>query len=533
MIVDLRGIPDKTTINADVAIIGSGPAGITLAKELGDSGVTVALFESGGEDYDADVQALYSGRNVGLPYYDLDVTRLRFLGGSSNHWEGMCRPIDDEDFAAHDWIPLSGWPIEAASLQGYYRRAQEILELGPYEYDAATWLKRLNTTMLGTIPFSPEIVDHTVWRFKKGGPVRFGAKYRDYLQKSPSVTTYLNASVTELMTNQSGDRIESFTISTLDHKSYTATARIFVVAAGGIENPRILLASNKGAHANGIGNAHDQVGRYFMEHVAAPVGQLVLSDEDTPTQLYTNFAHEFVVDGVTAQAGMVLRPEVREKMKLLNTILTLEMDAPAGLTAVNNLKHSFTTGIRPASLTEDLITVIRNFDGIFSYYYQKKFKQQLPKTDTFTLYARAEQAPNPESRITLDPENRDALGIPSLKLHWALTELDLHSLRQTGTAIGQESARLGIGRLRIADWLQDPSPQPAGIVGGGHHHMGTTRMSGDPKTGVVDADCRVHGVNNLFIGGSSVFSTCGFANPTHTLVALALRLGETIKSALV
>jgi choline dehydrogenase-like flavoprotein len=533
MIVDVRGIPDGTTIDADVAIVGAGPAGITLANELGDAGVTVALFESGGQDYDPDVQALYAGENTGLPYYDLDVTRLRYLGGSSNHWEGMSRPLDDEDFAAHAWIPLSGWPIGASSMQGYFRKSQEILELGPYEYEADAWLRWLKNENLGTIPFDREVVGQGVWLFRKTGPVRFAAKYGDYLDKSPHITTYLNASITELVTSPSGDKIESFTISTLDRKTYRAQARIYVLAAGGIENPRILLASNKGAHANGVGNAHDQVGRYFMEHVGAPIGHLVTSSPDVPTEFYTNFAHEFVVDGITAQAGMILRPQVREKMGLLNTIVTMETATPEGMDAVNKIKRGVATGIMPANLTNDMITVIRNLDGIASYYYQKKIKQQLSTTDTFTLYGRAEQVPNPNSRITLSPERRDALGIPSIELNWAVTDLDIHSLHQTAVTIGQEAAKLGIGRVRVADWLLENNPQPADIVSGGHHHMGTTRMSGDPKAGVVDADCRVHDVNNLFIAGSSVFPTGGFANPTHTLVAMALRLGEAIRSALV
>lgn len=533
MIVDVRGIPDGTTIDADVAIIGAGPAGITLARELGDAGVRVALFESGGRDYDPDTQALYAGENTGLPYYDLDVTRLRFLGGSSNHWEGMCRPLDDEDFHAHPRIPLSGWPVEASAMQGYFRKAQEILELGPYDYEAGAWLKRLNDKRLGTIPFDPEVVGHGVWLFRKDGPVRFAEKYRDYLDKSAHVTTYLNASITELVTGGSGDSIESFRISALDRKTYKATARMYVLAAGGIENPRVLLASSRGAHAAGVGNAHDQVGRYFMEHVAAPIGHLVTSSDDVPTQFYTNFAHEFVANGITAQAAMMVRPEIRKRMGLLNTMVTLKTATPEGLSAIDSLKRGITTGIVPANLSDDLISVIRNLDGIVSYYYQKKIKQELPTTDTFVLYGRAEQAPNPDSRITLSPDHRDALGIPSVMLNWAINDLDIHSLRQTSVVLGQEAAKLGIGRVRMADWLQENTPQPANVVGGGHHHMGTTRMSSDPKTGVVDADCRVHGMTNLYVAGSSVFPTGGSANPTHTIVAMALRLGESIKSALV
>jgi choline dehydrogenase-like flavoprotein len=229
---------------------------------------------------------------------------------------------------------------------------------------------------------------------------------------------------------------------------------------------------------------------------------------------------------------MILRPQVRREKRLLNTIVTLVTEPPAGLAAVNNLKHSWNTGIRTASLTDDVLTVIRNFDGIFSYYYSKKVSKQLPKTDTYTLYGRSEQIPNPDSRVSLSPGDRDALGIPRLRMNWAVDALDLHSMRQTAVAIGEEAARTGIGRVRVADWLQEGAERPSGVVGGGHHHMGTTRMSADPKSGVVDADCRVHGVNNLFIGGSSVFATGGFANPTHTLVALALRLGDTIKGVL-
>jgi choline dehydrogenase-like flavoprotein len=147
------------------------------------------------------------------------------------------------------------------------------------------------------------------------------------------------------------------------------------------------------------------------------------------------------------------------------------------------------------------------------------------------VVARAEQAPNPASRVMLS-EERDAFGLPRIALDWQLLDVDKRSLKVTMEALDRELRRLSLGRVEPSAWLDEPEtpwvadPLVSNHPVGGYHHMGTTRMATSPRRGVVDADCRVHGLGNLYVAGSSVFPTGGWANPTLTILALALRLGD-------
>ena len=274
MFIDANTLDSGAVIQADICIIGAGAAGISLAREFIGSSLRVCILESGGFEYDDDTQTLFEGENIGFPYYDLKSLRLRFFGGTTNHWAGACRPLDAIDFEKRDWVPHSGWPFSKTELDPYYEKAHVLCELGPYDYDPGTW----ESDESPRLPINDERVNTAM--FQISPPTRFGSVYRAELKNAQNITTYLNANVIDIETSQQGDRVQRVAVTTHDQSvSFTVNAKQIVLATGAIENARVLLACNKQVAA-GLGNQHDLVGRYFMEHLSLP-GAIYLPSSDT------------------------------------------------------------------------------------------------------------------------------------------------------------------------------------------------------------------------------------------------------------
>ena len=515
MHTDARALEDGTLIEGDLCIVGAGAAGISVALEWVGARRRVLLLESGGFEYDARLQELYRGEIVGLPYYPLQAARLHYFGGTTGHWAGFCATLDPIDFERRDWVPHSGWPFPRAHLDPYYARACRVLELGPYEFDAAQWQRR--DPALVPFPLDPAVAWTKMWQFSP--PTRFGTRYRDAIVRSPNVHLYTHATVCEIDANESLTAVDELRVRTLEGKTHRVRARQYVLAASTIQNARLLLASNRRAAA-GLGNAHDLVGRYFMEHLEMPSGVLATSGARPPgTAMY---AFEF--GRTKARGELALAAGVQRERRLLNATVSL---TPGGLT--EEAKSTFQWA------TPDVVDGMRARPAGAA-------GDSAPAGDTavapreeprvFHLLTRQEQAPNPASRVTLSTA-RDALGVPRARLDWRLTPLDRGSFRAFYAALGREVGRAGVGRVRMREWVLEPpdAPWPASL-GGGWHHMGTTRMHDDPTRGVVDAQCRVHGLANLWVAGAAVFPTAGCANPTLTLVALSLRLSDRLREAL-
>ena len=259
--VDARSVPDGSRVVADVCIIGAGAAGITLARELTRRATSVVVLESGFLESDVDTQALYDGDTRGLAYFPLgeDRTRTRQFGGSTNQWTGECRPLDALDFEARDWVPDSGWPFGLDELRPWYEQAQTVCELSPSGYGAADWPPHARPLAPGDDRIVPVAIQFSP-------PTRFGVAYRDELSASANAMVYLGANVVDLETSRSPTSVDTARVACLDGRRFTVAARTFVLATGGIENARLLLAAN-GVHRAGLGNEHDLVGRYFMEHL--------------------------------------------------------------------------------------------------------------------------------------------------------------------------------------------------------------------------------------------------------------------------
>jgi choline dehydrogenase-like flavoprotein len=510
MHIDARTLDDGAVLEGDICIVGAGAAGISMALEWIDTPYRVLLLEGGGFEVETEMQDLYDGETTGQRYFPLQSSRLHYFGGTTGHWAGFCAPFDALDFEPRPWVPHSGWPLRRADLDPFYARAQPLLELGPYNYDAAYWEDP--DAGLVRMPLDADRVWTKIWQFSP--PTRFGTHYRDAIVNAPNIHLYTHANVCNIEANEPAAQVERLDVRTLTGKTHAVRARCYVLACGAIQNARLLLASNGQAPA-GLGNDHDLVGRYFTEHLEVNSAYLLMPAPG-PMQLYLlNFFE------TPARGELALTASLQEELRISNGTVSL-------------LPRTLTEGT-PAwidQFTDDARESIQRWDAM-----ERAYKAgTLAKTDPsryreYLLFTRLEQAPNPDSRVTLSSE-RDALGVPRAHLHWQLSDLDHRSIRAMYEVLGHEMGRTGLGRVQLMDWLRGDDPAWPSILGGGWHHMCTTRMSEDPRTGVVDADGKVHGISNLYVAGSATFATGGAANPTLTLVALTLRLSDHLKRRL-
>jgi len=531
MILDLRALDDGQNFEADICVIGSGPAALSFALQyLGTSKTKIIMVESGGLDGEAEVQELYEGLSVGIDLPNgLDGSRLRFFGGSSNCWAGACTPLDAIDFEARPWVADSGWPITRDDLLPHYATAQGICNAGPFIYDD----RNLSPADLSSkIPFAPDRLETGYWRFSN--EPRFGSFYRESIKNAANVTTILHANATGLNANGTADHVDSLTIQSLTGRRATLRARHFVLACGGIENARILLYSN-GVQTAGLGNGRDMVGRYFMDHPAAPIATLIGDADDKRLKFYNLFNDPGPKNNGT-EFNLIIKMAAafQRKNEILNSAAFIVDHEPAfsdGMMAAVRLRNAWRQKHLPGDLSADVIDVIRDLDDVIINTYNRFFRYGERRT-RLAIKIQGEQQPNRDSRVQLS-DKRDALGLPQTKLTWTLSELDRKSVDVLVRAIAAELAGLDIARTRLDDWTQKETGAlfPSDLRGG-VHHTGTTRMSASANTGVVDKNCRVHSVDNLFIAGSSVFPTNSWANPTLTICALAARLAGHVKSIL-
>jgi len=510
MHIDAREMPNGSLIEGDICIVGAGAAGVSIALQWINTPYKVILLEGGGFSYEDEIQDLYRGKNTGQPYYPLKSSRLHYFGGTTGHWGGMCATMDEIDFTVRDWVQNSGWPIKRSDLDPFYKRAQPILELGPYEYGLEYWKKQDET--LVSLPMDESVIYNKMWQFSP--PTRFGKKYKDEIVNAKNLTLYTYANVVDIKAFDHLKAVREMTVKNLAGKAHTVRARYFILACNGIQNPRLLLASNS-QFPNGLGNENDIVGRYFMEHLEIKTAELWLNKSER-MKLYEWTGKP--------RAEIAFTAEAQRKFQLLN--------GTASLSPLNMAKE-----VKPAIETwsaDDPRQSEKQLHDANDEVGKTKLIKRLT-TDlyaSYELFTRMEQHPNPDSRVTLDTE-KDALGVPRAQLHWKLSDQEKRSLRKIYEIIGQQIGLHGAGRVRMMEYLRDESDHSwPSLTGGGWHHMGCTRMHDDPKKGVVDPNCRVHSMENIFIAGDSCFTTGGAINPTLTIVALSLRLSDHVKELL-
>lgn len=480
----------------DVCVIGAGPAGVTLARRLAALGHDVALMEGGGAEISAESQEVYEGEMLGREYWPLDAARLRFLGGSSGHWGGWCRPLDAIDFAAKSWNPMSGWPIDRTALDPYATETDAILDIPAAARDQT----------------DAEAVDgfrEVFFRFSFP-PTNFNEKYGPELDAAPRVVLGLNANLVDVDLDPGLGRIVAarFKGWAQDDPGFAVKARAYVLACGGVENPRLLLNFDRQV-AGGVGNGAGLVGRYFAEHPHFVLAEGIWRDPmSLPDISFFSPTAEFMAENEILNFGMRIERMPEPFFRQPGTVAGDPVCTDPFMLRLAERIADVSPGCAPGG--DGRIA----FDGLLRFAH--------------------EQALNPDSRVTLAAAT-DRFGMRRAALDWRLGALDKRTQQVALVAFGKMLAERDRGRIRVRDWvLHEPFDWP-GIAHdevGGKHHMGTTRMADDPKLGVVDRDCRVHGMANLWIAGSSVFPSGGHANPTYTIIQLTLRLGDHLDGVL-
>lgn len=479
----------------DCCIIGSGPAGITLALKLSEKGMRVVILEAGGRDYSPDSQEVYEGENIGLDYFPLDSPRLRYLGGTSGHWTGRCMLLDASDFDPRDEIPLSGWPIRQSDIKPYQSEAAGII--GAPDFGQIRRPADGSTTLdIVTQHFSSDRKFHDL---RDHEPRRFGTYFFEKLKKSTLITVVLNANVTDLDVNSETGEIIRAVFRNYDDQIYSIPAKSFTLAMGALENARFLLHFNR-KNRDLFGNQGDMVGRCFMEHLYLQQGRYFITRRLYSHSKYWEF--DRLIHRTVPQLVLSPSPDYARKAGILNGTIKLDRLRQTPLSEAQSGSSDFLNSLE---FGED-------------YFF------------TGSNYVVGEQSPNPKSRVTLTTD-RDKFGMYKIGLDLQLLPIDIETIRHVAIKGAEYLIQTGLGRMQIEPNLWNRMPVEDIPLNYGSHHMGGTRMSTSAQTGVVDADCKVHGAKNLFVAGSGVFATSGFANPTFTIVQLSLRLAEFIKKS--
>jgi choline dehydrogenase-like flavoprotein len=578
LIETLDTYPAATQFDADVIIIGGGKAGLTLAGEFLNSSTRVLILESGLEIENVAhmelnrvesldepkgaatvaFRAAYHGNNMRT--FDSETQpygiRCRMLGGCP-YWGGKSATFSEIDFAKRDWVPHSGWPINREDLDPYVRRAAHVLNLGPNLYDEELW------TLLGPKikrpPLDKSKFHSFFWQFarsrlKPTEIINLAEELK--VENAPNIRTLTNATVVHIDTDVEGSVFRGLEVSTIDGARSYVTGKLCVLAAGGIENARLLLVSNR-QHKAGLGNEHDVVGRYLMDHPGTRLGYF--KKEDVKAADYLGF-YTIPHNGAMVMYlhGLSLSPDLQAREQLLNSAVyvlpEIAFDDP--IEAIKRL-----VGLKSESYLSDLRSLVTSIGllakGIgLKIFYSKLFPGTLQKfivdffmalnpnfvvrqfqskgvfhkLDRLAIHVMTEQEPNPESRIVLS-EQRDLLGIPIAKAAWKISEVDRKNVVRIGQLLLEELPKAGMPIPVMDDWITENRPHDAPLVDMAHM-IGTTRMSDDPTLGVVDRNCQVHGVEGLYVVGSSVFPTSSHVNPTLTILSLAIRTADQIKKVL-
>lgn len=523
MIIDASSLENGSAYVADVCVMGGGVAGIVLANELSKS-LNVIVLEAGGEHYTPEAQELYASARPnpnGLP--DTRHSRLRFLGGSSNHWENNVSPFEPLDFEKRDWIDNSGWPISYADIEPYYAKAGDYCGVQGDGYQTEYWEKTLSHSraMPKSKTLTTDIAKASV------PPVRFFASHGDSLRQSAAVKIIKNANVVGVDYEKESGKVIKAYFSSKPGKTNSVSAKVFVMCFGGIENARMLLTFNE-SNDNKLGNQHDNVGRYFMDHPVVRAAHFFAHDTSLfdlyqSAQLegriavgFFNFQEDFVRKNHLTNMRMPITPQT-------NYVLS------DGISSHHILSDAFSEGELPDNFGTHIMNYIRDIDMVAEATlrkgFSKRFFDSADEIGGYELAVMIEQTPHRDNRIKLS-DIKDIFGIKKLEIDWEIKNEDKERFWRGLEFFAQEIAANSLGRVKL---LKERSPRVWGNqLGYGHHHMGTTRMSNDYKSGVVDGDQLVYGTRNLFVAGSSVFPTGGHVPPTLTIVATAIRLAKKI-----
>ena len=535
MLIDLNDLDESSKIYSDICIIGSGVAGSILAKELIKTKNRITLIESGDLKPNELAQSLNQVTHVGVPFRKNFHNRVRQYGGACNIWPGRMMVYDRDDVVGRTWINESSWDIDYDDLNYYLNLTGEKFGIPNMDYiKPEFWNNKFSHTE--KLLFNNEYLKPTVALWAKNIP-RFGSTSNFYknLIKADNLIIYTNATATEIELNEPKTKVSKVKLLNYKKCNFEVRSKLFIMACGGLENARLLLLSNK-QNINGIGNNFDNVGRYFMEHPKVVYGQINFNEKINLDRLI-GFPFEYG----KCKIGIKISNKAQRKFGLLNSYLCLEPIVPSAmknayLQSINIVKRIMKKGYSGDRLDfTKKIAYIPNVIYelppkeimphqmfVFSYYLKQILRQNIK--NKFQIINYCEQEPNPNSRLYLSSE-KDYFGKNKLIVDWKVGKREIDSLEFLHNKLDEQLIEHKIGTFNERINKETPI-----AFSDSSHHLGVTRMNNDYKKGVVDNHCKVHGISNLYILGSSIFPVSGHANPTFTIVAMSLRLADHLKS---
>lgn len=542
-------------LNSDVCIVGAGPAGIVLALELARHGRSVILLESGSLAHDARAQSLGNAAIADTKRHaPMHLVTRRQLGGASALWGGRCVPLDAIDLAARPHVEGAAWPIDFGELARHYPAACDYAGCGRADFQSRSALPGNQPSIIPALP-DDGILSSTLERW--ASPARLGERYRSALERAPNVNLVLDATCTAIRFEHTPGETSALTARSLSGAELRLESAAYVLAAGGLETTRLLLHSDD-VHAGGVGNHGGHLGRYYMGHLSGKIAEVRFTTP--PHQTISGFERDNA--GVYCRKRFTVSARLQQQHGLLNCAFWLDNpklhDAAHGNGILSFAYLALSAPVLSRRLAPEAIrlaavggaagngsaawphlrNVLKDFPAVAGFvprfgYGRYLAKRRLPgfflhnRNNVYALHYHAEQAPDRASHVTLSNQT-DALGVRRLNIDLRFTARDADSVIRTHHLIDQHLQRHKSGKLVYKTNTYNDSILAQ--ANDGFHQIGTTRMSARAHDGVVDGNCQVHGIKNLFICSSSVFPTSGQANPTLTIMALAVRLAQHLHS---
>jgi choline dehydrogenase-like flavoprotein len=523
MIADLRSDVLPESLDTDVCVVGAGPVGITLAVELSRRGLDVVLLESGGRSIDPALQDLYRSTNVGRNHNGINLGRYRAFGGTSTQWGGQILPFGRMDFKRRDWVEGSGWPITFDDLEPYYLKALSFEGLdGCLIDDPQVW------TAIGLS--SPAYEAGVVSHFSRWCPQPDFAKiHGKEIEGSASLRCILYATVTAL--SCVNDRIVTAYARTLTGKSIRVKASRFAFCVGGIESARLLLQRLEDQTPPPWTMRSDALGRFFQDHPtfecadikprnAAALHRLMdmiyFGGFKYQPRLYLSATRQRELRSLNAGGIVLFKTEIAAQV--LHQVRVAASRLLRGPLSAGAVAEAVRSGVRAGPLVAKLA---------WRYLVHKRAFN--PSDRGYRLLAFVEQAPNPESRLTLS-DDTDAFGMRRAQLDWRVGQAEVDTLEGFARNVKTAFERFGLADVDIDPLVAARDPAVLDRTWDNYHNMGTARMADGPEGGVVDRSLRIFGSSNGYVCSTAVFPTGSFSNPTHTAIALALRLADDLCS---
>jgi len=526
------------SIKVDVCVVGSGLVGSCIAAELVEKGLSVLVLESGQESPNRRTQSLSDAVITNLRFHEpMSAAVSRSYGGTSRLWGGRCSTLDDIDFIERRYVPHSGWPFGHNELSRFYRTAGKFLALGNEILPGHAGSPCISKRGLS-------IEQHEYW----ANETRI-FKLLQTFKSFKKVNLILDATVIDIEVDASTGAVEGLVVAQDKKRIIFRGAQSYVLALGGVETARLLLvakANNPNAFAS-----HKAIGRYYIGHVSGSIAKIKFSNP--------NYARHFsFMERATysSRRRLTLSDSVLNSGHLPNIAFWPDNPRIGDPTHKNGFLsaiylilsiHGLNARLLPEALRRvefqdpskyldhvwnciiDFSSVIA---GAINMARQRFIKgRRLPRwftlnaENTYPLHFHAEHRPNADNRVTL-ADSKDILGMPSAKIEFDFSGEDCAGVYDAHVALNEALVMNGIGALEFHHSREDFISQKAGCLADGLHQIGTTRMTEGPQDGVVDRNCKVFGITNLFIAGSAIFPTSGQANPTFPAIAFAMRLAE-------